>query len=126
MKQGQPSELFIAAFNSGVGSIVEKCQCGAEHFYSHDEYRFEPGEIEALRERAKANPQWVQEHDYSNSTTVIVDGKVWVIDCHCNGQLVEIENTIWRTRRPLARYLKARAAAEHAATAADVEATKDL
>jgi len=95
-------EMFRSAFG-GSGSIRASCACGREYF--EPEGDFDPGELEALKQRASDQPDKVICLD--RVSLVSVDGKQFVDGCACKGHMA-YARFIWRNRHPIMEYLKAR------------------
>lgn len=98
-----PSEEFCDAFSGHTGSLVMECGfCGRLYFGTNGDY--EKGEREGYEERAKTEPdRYISVEGYSHS--VEVDGKIWVLDCKCNGPR-RYEDWIWSNRYQIMTYLK--------------------
>jgi hypothetical protein len=103
----EPSEDFYQAFHSNHGSIIMDCPCGRVHFNYMDSHCFEPGELEALEEKQKNNPDKYIGCDYT-VTSYMIGKTEFVMGCPCNfGRQFEdfINQNDWR----IARYLNEKA-----------------
>lgn len=107
-----PSEMFVNAVCHGGTPAIDCQLCGRTHFATHDRgITWQPGELEDLRAKAKEKPDKYIED--SNSDSVFfgaIDGHQVVADCPCN-RLRLYEDWIWKHRRVIAEYLRARVAA---------------
>lgn len=106
-----PSDAFLDALPGGGGYEVQ-CQCGRDHFCP-DSDAFETDEDRAsflnmaLLDK-KTDPTGVEIHyDYDAIEYKLIEGKVYVISCPCNG-LYKYENWIWTNRDIIRRYLLGR------------------
>lgn len=77
-------ENFSRAFASGVGGCRRTCECGKEYYDADNSYSWEEGELEALEADDNA-----ARLSYTVST-VIFEGKEFVIDCDCWHKRAEI------------------------------------
>ena len=100
----QCSEIFEEVFNSRVGGCVRDCACGQTYYDDYNDYDWEPGELENLKENSNAIP-----FDYSISTMSINNEEI-VIGCDC-GRAKKYEEFILRHAEQLAEYLNKKAEA---------------
>jgi hypothetical protein len=101
-----PSDEFVTVVTAG-GGIVNTCElCGRECF-EDDAHAgdWEPGELEALREKAKNDPEKYIPMD--TVRTGYFDGKQVVTNCPCN-LLRPFENWIWQHRHIIADFVQRR------------------
>lgn len=117
-----PSELMERVIRSG-GSLVADCKlCGRTHFATMEANVYDAGELEALRTKAKAEPdKYIEDPSYDSIPWGRIDGKQAVLGCPCNG-LRHYEDFIWQNRHVILDYLERRAAERMRAARADTEA----
>jgi len=110
-----------------AGSLVITCElCGRTHFATMEEGRFDEGELEDLREKAKKEPdKYIEDPSYDSISWGRIDGKQAVIGCVCNG-LAKYEEFIWRNRHVIARYLKEKSERLAKESANDAKAMKEI
>ncbi len=100
------SDTFFDAFVHKA-SVCLKCSCGRTFFQGYDEDCYEKGELEDLREKRRQDPAQYVEVDASMITAVVIDNKVFVYHCPCNG-LALYEAFTWRYRRSILIYIQKR------------------
>ena len=98
------SKIFEHAFDSMCGSLSHDCECGAVHFDGYNDYDWEEGELESLRERAKTDKKYI-EHDHSIGWMEI-GGCDFVYDCPCS-KADQYEKFISSHGSQIATYLNA-------------------
>lgn len=103
---GPPSETFLDVL-IGSGSCVADCGfCGRVHFdYNGD--NMEPGELEGLERKQKADPDKYCGHD-GTVRFGYLSGKQFVADCPCN-EATLYEKFIWNHRYLILEFLNAKA-----------------
>ena len=101
-----PSEIFTRTL-SRSGGIVSDCEWCGRTFFEDDEHAgdWEPGELEALRKRAKAEPDKCIPMEHVGRCEM--DGKTYIIGCPCNA-LTPYEEFIWDYRQFIMAYISAR------------------
>jgi len=78
----QCSEIFEEVFEVHCGTNKKTCCCGIVHFDGYNSgISWEPGELEALRQKAKSDPNY-DEHDGSIGWMEIA-GREIVFGCSC-------------------------------------------
>ncbi len=130
MTPEQKKKLVYEALGLGMGSIRMYCACGRTHFATHDDGAgWIEGEIEELREKAKADPKHYIEDSQNDSVSGITfGGSVRVWDCPCEWE-VNAYNFLVTHRAQIIRFFKQQAdeAKKQAdAAAADVAAMGQL
>jgi hypothetical protein len=105
------SQSFERAFSSGSGGCVRDCDCGRTNYDYANSWDWDDGELEALIENAKAEPDRYIGHDHSVST-MDVSGKEIVMGCPCNSAR-RFEDWIILHAAQIAEYLNSRADAAH-------------
>lgn len=107
-----PSELFADTVCDG-GTLNATCGlCGREHYATNAPNHYDAGEIEALEEKHKLQPNKYIPHrdsDYVGIGWIAGHQVVW--GCECN-KLRDYENFILAHRRLIVTYLKALASNE--------------
>lgn len=106
----QPPSETIEHVVRSAGSLVIDCElCGRTHFATLEEGRFDDGELEDLRAKAKKEPaKYVEDPGYDSIIWGKIGGKQAVIGCPCNG-LRPLEDFIWGSRHVILKYLETRA-----------------
>ena len=117
------SELFDHALDSSSGHLIFRCECGRTHFATfNNEGFYEDGELEALLEKKKADPDKFIDRDYSSISTGEFMGRTYALPCPCNGpELAKFERMIWSERVVIAKYLNARLKARAVEAVEDME-----
>lgn len=79
------SREFEANLPGGGGQLVAHCSCGRVHFATADRFGgYEPGELEALRAKAKENPKkYLEDGQQDSIGTYSIDGVNVVWGCPC-------------------------------------------
>lgn len=122
------SEEFEHAFRAGMGTTSARCEvCGVYVFASSDNsLGWEPGELDALKKKAAANPDKYQELDMCDGVSLgQINGLQFVMDHGCE-KLYKYENFIWGDRQRIAEYIKKRTADQKAEQEHDEELLKGL
>lgn len=89
-----------------TSSVCTTCSCGRTTFnYAEPAGCWEPGELEQLQRKSKANPDKFIGVDYS-VPAFSWGGEEYVIDCPC-GKDVEVQKLVWNHRHDILRFLKA-------------------
>jgi len=105
--KAQCSSIFEDVFNSNTGGICRDCACGKTYFNGDDASDFDEGELEALREKAKAQPDKYIEQQHTVSTMEIDNVEI-VYGCTCDTAR-KYEKFIIQHGAQLATYLNMRA-----------------
>lgn len=112
VNERKPSKMFLRSLQGGGSSSIY-CNCGRTHYApgnlynSDDEEDYTSMLNDALAEQKK-DPEGVvidYEDDFVYSKEL--DGKVFVVDCPCNG-LRKYEDWIWSNRDSIRDYYKVR------------------
>ena len=108
-----------------AGTITVECGfCGRTHFVSDGDY--DEGELEGLREQAKASPgKFVERHECDYISCGELDGVTAVYGCPCD-KAARYERFIWENRLMIAGYLKRRTAEEARKASRDAEAVAGI
>lgn len=109
IKQPQVSEEFERAFSANTGTSDSTCElCGRRLFGGSGTIGYEDGELEDLRQKAKAEPDKYHEFDGDDGVSEgLIDGKRFIFGCPCN-RLRRYEDFVWAHRRQIIEYLKKR------------------
>lgn len=112
----EPSELFLEAIGSGVGSPSMHCSCGRVH-YAPDSEHIADSEAEEMREDARARPDLAVIHARQDGVSGReFNGVTVVIGCKCNW-LAKVEALVWNERDRILRYYRLRRDADAKALA---------
>jgi hypothetical protein len=115
---------FFEAFSAGAGSYWATCACGRIYFASRQHGAFDQGEIDDLMQKAAADPD--KYIDTGDEGISFVDlGVEYVHGCKCGAERKH-EDWIWRHRRAIAQYIKARTAKELKAAQEQAESCASL
>lgn len=100
------SRSFEIAWSSGISGCRMECNCGRTFFDdSSNDWDWEDGELESLRESALAQPDRVIGSTKGSSTSFVFEG-VWYVDsCPCTEKLKRYEDFILRNAVQIAAYL---------------------
>ena len=101
------TDLFMKAFDSHCNGCERTCACGIHWFDVYNISDYEEGELEALLEKAKADPEKYKETDGSVGT-IEIDSIEIVWNCTCN-HAERYENFIISHAGQIAEYLNKRA-----------------
>jgi hypothetical protein len=100
----------------GVSLTIQCGWCGRTHFATgNNPGDYEDGELEALRRKAKDDPDHYLEDAWNGGIAWgHLDGRllVWKCPCEAGLNIGRYERFIWDHRRMIAAYIKARAAAQ--------------
>ena len=119
----EPSEDFLEAFREGTSGMVVQCDfCGRTYFATDDSGDYEEGELEDLRARAEKEPDKYVEVGYFTER-ISVEGKIYALGCKCH-LVRRHEDWIWRHRRGILSYIKAKSERRLKAAKEDADATE--
>jgi|SRR3990172_4145043 len=99
------SKEFARAFGDGCSGLVETCEwCGRLYFGTGGDY--EKDEREKYEAKAEKDPDnFIAVDDFSS--TLMLAGKTYVVDCPCNGPW-RYEEWVWGQRFRILKYIQAR------------------
>lgn len=98
------SEEFIEAFSTNTSGCVEFCDCGVIHFHESDEWDWNRGELEGLRDNSEKSDEYISHHE--NIDSISFNGGRMVVGCRCNIEAEDFETFILKDSMGIARYLK--------------------
>jgi hypothetical protein len=113
------SEQFWQVWPAGGQRSID-CACGRTHFSNSERAgTWDDGELERLREKAKADPESHIAHSDDSVSAADIGGIVYVWDCPC-GYGERIERFLTENRAPIMRYIKACIESEAAQSSRDL------
>ena len=109
----ETTAFFDKVYSGDIGGIQIECICGRTHFADNElAGDWEDGELEGLRENAKAKPdKYVQHDDCDAVSSIHLRGNAMVIGCQC-GWLYRYERALWEDRERILKYFATRQRAE--------------
>ena len=117
------SDHFDKALQGWGGTPVATCQCGRIH-YTGMGTDMDPGELEKLEAKRKAQPEkYIPDPDNDSIGVVTFNGVTHVWNCPCES-LARWEEWIWNNRELITRYLRARIDSELKAATEQAERLK--
>lgn len=101
-----PSGMFLDIIVDG-GHIVADCEFCGRTFFEDDEHAgdWNAGELEALRNKAKADPDRYVAMDVVRSG--VINGKTGIVGCPCNWAK-PYEDLFWGHRRVIMQFISAK------------------
>lgn len=103
-----PSYDFVETFIDSVSGCTRTCKCGRTHYAPSGSWSWEQGELEALEDGCKRNPDAFIERSEDSVRTMTIYGDEWVVGCPCNGA-TPFERTIRALAPEILKYFKAAA-----------------
>ncbi len=119
------SEEFAIAFISGSSIAADCTACGRTHFFDNSKEGWDEGEYEDLVRKNQKDPDRYQAHSDNVICYGYLFGKQVVYNCPC-GFAAWVEESIWRNRNWISKYLVARAQLEAEKAQSDIVLTDGL